>query len=248
MLSQVFELELVTVDFEPVFHLSTGVVAAWRLVRRAQTELLVGLPPSTVERLVALAAEEDRLACLERLWQKVSIERVARFSPQEPVWVPATTTALDVRWSAASLRQLARAHGCSTPLVVALDEAPGLARVAAEARMAGFTVAARGTTWRSARPHWRELSVVESLAGSTLERVLECRAHDARLLVTGVVRSDQIRLLRAAGVEYIAGPVVGRPRVAPRPDEVGWHLGAEVREVQRFGRRYEPDPSDLRSV
>ena len=102
-----------------------------------------------------------------------------------------------------------------------------------------------GPSWRSARHQWRELSVVEALAGARLERVLECRAQDARLLVTGVVRGDQLSLLHGARLEYVGGPVCGRPRVAPRPDEVGWLLGVEEREVQRFGRRDEPDPSEL---
>ncbi len=248
MLQQVLELELVTVDFEPIVHLPSGAVAAWRLVRRVQAELLPGLPPCTVERLVTLAAEGARSACLERLWQKVSIERVVRFSPREPVWVSTTTTAIDARWSPAALRRLAHDHNCKTPLVLVLDEAPALLRVAAKARLAGFSVAVRGPSWRSARPHWRELSVVEALAGATLERVHECRAQDARLLVAGVVRGDQLRVLRAAGVEYVAGPVVGRPRVAPRSDEVSWLLDIEGREVQRFGRRYEPDPNEQRNA
>jgi EAL domain-containing protein (putative c-di-GMP-specific phosphodiesterase class I) len=242
MLSTVLELELVTVDFEAIVSLREARVVGWRLARRPQTELLAGLPPTTSERLVALARDEGRAACLERLWQKVSLERVARFGPREPVLASMCTSALDARWSVAALRTFLRAHHVTTPLVLELPEAH--ARAAAEIRMGGFGVATSGGSWRECKPHWRLVDAPTFLRGEPAQIASETFAFDAQLVVTGVGRGDQLRAIRSAGGDLVSGPAFGRPRVRPDAGVVpAMPLveGSERRESLAFGRNYEPE-------
>ncbi|MBX3250196.1 MAG: hypothetical protein KF901_23660 [Myxococcales bacterium] len=256
MLNAVLEFELITVDFVPIVSLQQRRVVAWRLERRTQTELLAGLPPLTPERLATLAREEGRAACLERLWQKVSIERVARFASPEPVLVPTESAAFEGAWRPISLARLARAHGVHARVALELDvdaqSTVARRRLTAEVRLAGLGVAARGEGWRDVLPHWvlaeRRAAGLSALAADTFVR-------DARLVITGVDRREQLRGLCEAGVDYVTGDVFGRPGRAPtRPDaalvwgasrEAELALGAAAYEppAERsvFGPRYAPE-------
>ena len=263
MLSTVLELELVTADFEPVVSLRETRVVAWRLVRRSQTELLAGLPPTTTERLATLAREDGRAACLERLWQKVSLERIARFGPREPVLASIEPAALDARWSMAALRSFLRTHHVTTPIVLQLADAP--ARAAAEVRMGGFGVAASGASWRDCKPHWRLVDATTFLGGEPAQIASETFAFDAQLVITGVGRGDQLRAIRSAGGDLVSGPAFGRPRVRPEATDVALvplvsiaasgleseprggavrlasYSNRDPRESLTFGRNYEPE-------
>ncbi|MCB9600522.1 MAG: hypothetical protein H6721_28995 [Sandaracinus sp.] len=236
MLSTVLELELVTVDFEPIASLREGKVVAWRLVRRPRTELLAGLPPITAEGLAALADDEGRGACLERLWQKVSLERIARHAPAAPVLVPIEPSVLDPRWGAGSLRRAARS--LRGPVALAFDPTC-VPRAAIEARLAGFEVAAMGPAWQDARPHWRLVEAAQALRDAALI-VPTTWACDAKLVVTGVARADHLRALRTAGVDFVCGAAIGRARALPNASDVfpDSFASENAREVRTFGHGY----------
>ncbi|MCB9604806.1 MAG: hypothetical protein H6720_31180 [Sandaracinus sp.] len=209
---------------------------AWRLVRRARTELLAGLPAVTAERLAALADDEGRGACLERLWQKVSLERIARHAPSAAVLVPIAPSVLDPRWGVGSLRRAGRS--LRGPVALAFDPT-SVPRAAVEARLAGFEVAAHGADWQDSRPHWRLVDATQALRDASVI-VPTTWACDAKLVVTGVARADHLRALRTAGVDFVCGPAIGRARALPNASDVFPESFAteSTREVRTFGHGY----------
>ncbi|HJK92005.1 MAG TPA: hypothetical protein RMH85_04335 [Polyangiaceae bacterium LLY-WYZ-15_(1-7)] len=234
MLDAVLEYELVGARFRPIVRLITAERVAHRLERAAHTDLFPGWPAIGADQLLALARDVGRWACLERLWQKASIEAVARRGTRGvPVLMPVDPVAFDAGWRPHQLAKLARAHGMLESVVPLLDledarvDVARAEELAAELRIAGFRIAARasrsGDLWRAAKPHWLVVGVDAIDRAALL--AAEAFVGDARVLVDDARALRQVEQVVRAGVGLAAGPAFGAPTERPEPLDPSFSAG-----------------------
>ncbi|HEY4633418.1 MAG TPA: EAL domain-containing protein [Candidatus Limnocylindrales bacterium] len=236
LLDLFFHLSSHAVAFQPIVDLRTGDLLEYECLFRPQ----VGPLPTTISSIVAAAIETDRSVELDRFVIGVILERIAALESTRPepstVYAINVTPAsmLDPRFEAKNLADQVRASGLSPQRVTlevteqqAVDDVEPLRRQVKALRRAGFGFAvddagagyASFTLIAALRPSIIKIDrdIVHGLWRDDAKQALVeafvsfGRRIGAQIVAEGVERRAELETLRALGVPYGQGFLLGRP-------------------------------------
>jgi EAL domain-containing protein (putative c-di-GMP-specific phosphodiesterase class I) len=261
LLDLFFHLSSHAVAFQPIVDLRTGDLFEYECLFRPQ----VGPLPTTISSIVAAAIETDRSVELDRFVIGVILDRIttierARPEPSTTTYAINVTPAsmLDARFEAKAFAEQVRASGLSPQRVTlevteqqAVDDVEPLRRHVKALRRAGFGFAvddagagyASFTLIAALRPSIIKIDrdIVRGLQRDDAKQALVeafvsfGRRIGAQIVAEGVERRAELEMLRALGVPYGQGFLLGRPSQSlarPRKLSTGSPAGGSRRVVR----------------
>lgn len=238
---RVLERLALDVVFQPIVELERGTIVGYESLGRAHA--LPGLPPPPgPAELLDLAHADGMLLALDRAWRRIALERIAEWpGARDELWwfLNVDTRGLDhPRFAPGYTRRILEELGIPrTRVVIELGERdPGLdaarlAKLAPGYGEQGFPVAiddfgvghASIAALLAIRPQFLKLDRTlvrgvgaDSMRAALVASLVELGARtDMAIVAEGIETEDERAALRACGVRYGQGFLLGRPAILP---------------------------------